>query len=222
MEINEKHIVRIDNKKYIPSKVVLIATDNKVKGLYLGKSGTLYYSVNPSQMISEYYIPQHIYFISEAKIESGDWFIYNNVVYQCKYNYDNKETIIAVQRNYSLPLYYCKKIVATTDLNLRIPKDNSMPNSIWKSDGALLPQPSEQYLETYVDVYNFINNPNIKGSNIIDTMLEVVLANKKDYVDEQDAYGYDNFGHNLKLDINGCIITTQAVVTNTPKQDNHE
>lgn len=39
-----------------------------------------------------------------------------------------------------------------------------------------------------------------KGNIISEVLVEVKKFNKKEYVDDQDAYGYDNFIYTLKLD----------------------
>jgi hypothetical protein len=82
----------------------------------------------------------NLFVLSDDEIKKGDWYIFKNKVFRSDDN--------------SIDNDHCKKIIATTDTSLRIPRENSHPNSIWKLDGALLPQPSQSFIEKYVEEYN--------------------------------------------------------------------
>ena len=100
--------------------------------------------------------PQHLYFLSDEEIkEDGDW------IYKRK---DGYETI----QKATLPLNLTsvnKKIIATTDKNIRLLE-------IVKEDGNIeypyitpFPQPSQSFIEKFVEEYN-------KGNVITEVMVE--------------------------------------------------
>ena len=93
--------------------------------------------------------PQHLYIISDDDIKEGDWVIWNNQIEQAK-------------RVESQMAYHgFKKIIATTDRSLQI-------NTFYKVTGVFdggLPQPSQQFIEKYIEEYN-------KGNVIIDVLVE--------------------------------------------------
>jgi uncharacterized protein YbaR (Trm112 family) len=96
---------------------------------------------------------QHLYIISDDKIEEDDYYIIDGIP--------------ELLKNNGLKFIddYCKKVIATTDTSLRFPRKNSHPNSVWKLDGALLPQPSQQFIQKFVEEYN-------KGNIITDVLVE--------------------------------------------------
>jgi len=92
---------------------------------------------------------QHLYIVSDDKIEEGDWYINisSDKVYQAgKYNY-----LTFTSED------HCKKIIATTDKSLII----GVPQFI----KGYLPQPSTQFIEKYIKAYN-------AGNPIMDVMVE--------------------------------------------------
>ena len=112
--------------------------------------------------------PQHLYFLSDDKIEVGDKIVY-------KLNGENKSHIYTVKSilddiyleveeldSLKVRINVCKKIIATTDKSLEIIRkvtnsalDESIKNghvlSMYKDS---LPQPSQQFIEDYVEAYN--------------------------------------------------------------------
>ncbi len=76
-------------------------------------------------------ISQHLYFLSDDKIEVGEWCydIKNNLLFQAKSNYDG--------------MSFIKKIIATTN-NL----------STGTHFGFKLPQPSESFISKFCEEYN--------------------------------------------------------------------
>lgn len=108
---------------------------------------------------------QHLYIISDDEIKKGDWYIY------LKYN-----TII--QKKDYLPLENdCKKIIATTDTSLE-PKNLYGNSSLFKTK---LPQPSQQFIEKYIEEYN-------KGNIITDVLVEYDNFISKNSCNLNDGY----------------------------------
>lgn len=111
----------------------------------------------------------HLYILSDDEIKEGDWFIANQGVHQCleivKGDYPYK---IANQYNNEEIQYQSKywsgnKIIATTNSSLN------------------LPRPSNEFIQKFCE-----------KSGIWEVMVEYILSGKE-YVDDQDAYGYDDY-----------------------------
>lgn len=148
----------------------------------------------------EYKEYQHLYIISDDEIKEDDWVYENNLnqetqIYQV-YNRNNELGFFRF-RNVWIPLNkqnLAKKIIATTDTSLKIPRKDSHPNSIWKLDGALLPQPSQQFIEKYIEEYN-------KGQQITECLVEY-----EDIYPEHFTYNpSENIITRLKVDKNNTI-----------------
>lgn len=93
-------------------RVVMLPTDNK-SHISKGKDVILYH-IKPLSKVTETYTPQHLYFLSDEKIQVGDFYIYpelsgNNV-------WTNKETILDKQ-DYPGAM----KVIASTDESLKLP-----------------------------------------------------------------------------------------------------
>lgn len=99
------------------------------------------------------FIPQHLYIISDDEIKEDDWVIHlGNPYFQFKENMRN------------LLCKECKKVIATTDTSLKQFIYTTMvidEGDIYQS----LPQPSQQFIEKYIEEYN-------KGNIIIDVLVE--------------------------------------------------
>ena len=129
----------INGKFYQECEVVMLATD-KTSNLILEEQRLVYCKESRLAIINGAY-NQHLYFLNNEEIKEGDWCINNN-----------HDTIY--QPNCKGDLSGWKKIVATTDTSLKISRENSHPNSIWKLDGALLPQPSKEFIKAFIEAYN--------------------------------------------------------------------
>ncbi len=134
-----------------------------------------------------------LYIISDDEIKEGDWClnISKNIIYQ-------KD---------KLPMdIMWKKIIATTDTSLTLSSTtNYNGKSIIFDNYIKLPQPSQQFITKYIEEYN--------KSNIITDVL-VEYENKfdgKEYVDDQDAYGYDKFKQVLKINSKDNTITIKKL-----------
>ena len=113
---------------------------------------------------------QNLYFLSDDEIKEGDWIYENNLnqetqIYQV-YKRDNKLGFFRF-RNVWIPLSKqnsVKKVIATTDVSLEIfDKELSDMHSV--KVNILLPQPSQQFIQKYVEEYN-------KGNIITDVLVE--------------------------------------------------
>ena len=111
---------------------------------------------------------QNLYIISDDKIKEGDWVYENNLnqetqIYQV---YDrNNELGFFRFRNVFVELSKsnCKKIIATTDSSLTL---TGLQSRSSKDFSILsLPQPSQQFIEKYIEEYN-------KGNVITDVLVE--------------------------------------------------
>lgn len=141
------------------------------------------YETNPYQLIIDRgYQPQHLYIISDEEIKEGDWFIQTTYqgVFKCLKKDNN---YIYFNNNSYEPIDYCKKIIATTDLNLSsIPKGDTFTK--------LIPEPSQSFIEKYVEEYN-------KGNVITDVMVEY-----EEYTETSYSLGIDVSIPLIKLKIN--------------------
>jgi len=138
--------------------------------LWLDKNGTLYNATAVKSVKSHEDTKfQELYIISDDKIKDRDWY-YNslyNEIYQC----NNKEKFrTEIYVNNKLEKVRHKKIIATTDTSLKraVPQEQLGEKF---NDYYPLPQPSQQFIEKYIEEYNKSN----VGSNnftITDVLVE--------------------------------------------------
>ena len=148
-------------------KVVMLPTNQKTKYLMVYSDvektkGKLILNGLKNDEYKEY---QNFYIISDDGIKEGDWFVRNNEIHQC-YKIHNDEIEFKTSKN---SVYcgtntlwnknYCKKIIATTDSSLW------RPSHKYASDVILLPQPSQQFIEKFIEEYN-------KGQQITECLVE--------------------------------------------------
>ena len=151
---------------------------------------------------------QHLYVLSTEKIKEGDWVFHLDSKTILKYDLDEK-----ANNTY-------KKIIATTDTSLLIDTYINQGDTV-KGDLIIkrnsdyttglkgrinLPQPSEQFIQKYIEEYN-------KGNVITDVLVEYELISNEEYFlntinpDENVPY----FDENLKINpkdntLNICFI----------------
>ena len=119
---------------------------------------------------------QHLYIISEDGIKEGDWFLADSRINTSSNNglpnwilckcTEVKNTLIYCNEipNEGHSEDWCKKIIATTDESLTwIEHDDTVPYP--KGKQHRLPQPSQQFIEKYIESYN-------KGFQITDISVE--------------------------------------------------
>ena len=131
-------------------QVVMLPTNNTVNALkgYSDKSLLFKYSPEYKSIPAEIKFVSyfHLYIISDDEIKKGDWKYCTN---KKMFGQDLATTI------------HTKKIIATTDRSLQI-------NTFYKVTGVFdggLPQPSQQFIEKYIEEYN-------KGNIITDVLVE--------------------------------------------------
>lgn len=154
------------------------------------------------------YLNNFIYILSNDEIKEGDWYI--NTFATCDVipqTHSNIKQLLNHKKDYRFK--ECKKIIATTDTSLKYyidGKGNKLPYELTKSGYIeFLPQPSQQFIEKYIESYN-------KGDIITNVLVE--YENKfdgKEYVDDQDAYGYDKFKQVLKVNPKDNTITIKKL-----------
>ena len=168
----------IDGRKYQDCKVVMLATNKKVTdkpfnvGITLCNDGKLRIG-NP---VGTSETRQNIYITSDEEIKEGDW----------------------IQRNDELPVLYTndfwfdfgvqyKKIIATTDNLITVYRFND--------DSDKLPQPSQQFIEKYIEEYN-------KGNVITDIYVRLI----SEWTTTIDEDGGDStFEYVLKINSDNTI-----------------
>ena len=107
-------------------------------------------------------VAQHLYFLSDEEIKVGDWMLHNLEEKPIQWN--GEETNPSV--------YGYKKIIATTDKSIILPE--RFPSFTY------LPQPSQSFIEKFVEEYN-------KGNRITEVMVEY-----EEYHNDYD-HDEDNF-----------------------------
>lgn len=128
---------------------------------------------------------KHLYIISDDEIKEGDWFMLNEEhpqgrLRQCYHISDNNRLwngenwdTLKGKHYFIQPIgkgsgfvteLECKKIIATTDISLNyIKHDDTVPYP--KGEQIRLPQPSQQFIEKYIESYNC-------GKIITDVLIE--------------------------------------------------
>ena len=156
-------------------QVVMLPTNEKAKTgeyLVLNKENKLCIW-NTHKMGVQNTLPiQHLYILSDEEIKEGDWFLMNGcIIRQCKSTNNEPHTIPTIIDTTGgiHHVSVCKKIIATTDKSLenwRIAFTGIPPKkSKVKFPNEQLPQPSQSFIEKYVEEYN-------KGNQIVDITLE--------------------------------------------------
>lgn len=106
-------------------------------------------------------LPQHLYILSDEKIEEGDWILVNRRILKCESKEGNLgykwgPAFLFIQTHH-------KKIIATTDKSLTI---NNYSDVDRLADIEIkLPEPSSAFIQKFVEEYN-------KGNIITDVMVE--------------------------------------------------
>lgn len=150
-------MIVINNKTYKEHSIVLVPSDNKLSiiGLYVDTERLVFNNPNNSDINRG--MPQDLYILSDDTIKIGDWY-YNpsNTVVgkphieQCEQDYEAKACL-------NKPT--CKKIIATTNVNLNSFEMRRLP---------------QDFIIDYVNEYN--------QGNIISKVLLEVTKSWEEYV----------------------------------------
>ena len=191
-------------------KVVMLPTNQKTNGMIckdITGQDKIIAIKTKYLMEHEDYIGHHLYIVSDDEIKEGDWVYENNLnqetqIYQI-YNRNNelgffrfRNVWISLNRKQNS----AKKIIATTDSSLW------RPSHKYASDVILLPQPSQQFIEKYIEEYN-------KGNVITDVLIEYELISNEEYfgntINPDDDVPY--FDERLKINSKDNTITIKKV-----------
>ena len=158
----------------------------------------------------------NLYIISDDEIKEGDWCLFNELeVVKCTYS-KNGEFLFSGSLTSSSNHHfsYFKKIITTTDTSLQwldeseINPELARPNGLWKC----LPQPSQQFIEKYIEEYN-------KGNIITDVLVEYetlkTTANNKHF-GEGHIYSITN---KLKINHKDNTITIKKLKDSWNKEE---
>lgn len=145
-------------------KVVMLPINEKADTFIMLRHGKLIYQ---TQYHTQEYLKiigatsNHLYVISnDEELEINDWFIVNDIVHKC-IEINKVSGDIESNNGLCYNKTKCKKIIATTDSSLT----KVVINGDYPVDGIPLPQPSQSFIEKYIECYN-------KGEIIDDVMVE--------------------------------------------------
>lgn len=177
------------------AKVILLPTNEKSKITLSFKERSFNQLIEPKLTLikeSNYQLSniqsQHLYIISDDEIKEGDW-CYDNLlglVFQFEIGEANSDFIKK----------HIKKIIATTDIKLGTCEYSDRYRESYFNP---LPQPSQQFIEKYIEEYN-------KGNVITDVLVE--YEGKALYTEQQYFKGYKD---NLKINPKNNTITIKKV-----------
>ena len=177
------------------AKVVMLPTENKSK-ICLYKNILYYVMDGEFNLNREKY---NLYIISDDEIKEGDWFINDlNQIKKCTSR--DTEGYIDFEGGFNTKPSSCKKIIATTDSSLW------RPSHKYASDVILLPQPSQQFIEKFIEEYN-------RGNVITDVLIEYELISNEEYFGNTVNPDYDvpYFDEKLKINPKDNTITIKKV-----------
>ena len=194
-----KNLIEIDDKYYQNAKVIILPTNRKatLKGneLWININGELKLS-KPNSICPGPQVFHSLYITSDEEIKEGDWVIYVKSVFKVlKINKNNRPVVKMSDGEFELSC--CEKIIATTDTSLRC--------TTMEIFGAL-PQPSQQFIQYYINEYN-------KGNVITDILVECnkTLVNAMEplytmVIEDKDVYQiYCRYRLNIKVNSDNTI-----------------
>ena len=147
----------------------------------------------------------HLYVLSNDEIKLFDW-VYNNKENIVEQITSKTQLIFVLEENKENQTF--KKIIATTDKSLEISNNldynQLLPNR--KDFRFYLPQPSQQFIQKYIEEYN-------KGNIITDVLIEYELISNEEYfgntVNPDNDVPY--FDEKLKINPKDNTITIKKV-----------
>lgn len=144
------------------AQLVMLSTKNESKGIYLNPVPSINKIHLWNKRISNSYIAQHLCIISDDEIKEGDKVFDNHrkVILECP---DKDNEVF-----YKLSKHRYKKIIATTDISLNKKHDCDCGATTYEGCSQcleILPQPSQQFIEKFIEEYN-------KGNIITEVFVE--------------------------------------------------
>lgn len=176
------------------ARVLMLPTNEKAS-IKLGQNGLL---VRNTLGYDAHFINQNLYFLSDEGIREGDWYIDET---------DEIRQSVTSDKDYWSRRKNDKKIIATTDESLfeqiMYYPDGSIIGGI--ESYKILPQPSDSFIQKYVEEYN-------KGNIITNVMVEYEDNGSEEwYGDDYNGEPYWNEKIELKINPKNNTITIRRV-----------
>lgn len=183
------------------AQVIMLPIKNNNKGLYLNPVPSINILHYANRRILNSYISQHLYITSDDEIKEGDWCIYLGLSMRCfkVINAEDNKLYHGSREYFNKSI--CKKIIATTNTSLII------EGKLYKTTSNL-PQPSQQFIEKYIEEYN-------KGNIITDVLVEYEMRHTG-WTEDQSEYTYDEF---LKVNPKDNTITIKKLKDNWNREE---
>ena len=181
------------------AKVVMLPTNQQTKYLMVYSDvektkGKLILNGLKNDEYKEY---QHLYIISDDEIKLFDC-VYNNKENIVEQINSKTQLIFVLEENKENKTF--KKIIATTDTSLKLYESEVLASSSGfslKTENIYLPQPSEQFIQKYIEEYN-------KGNVITDVLVEYGII--------YEGRSYDLYNPNkLKINPKDNTITIKKI-----------
>ena len=181
------------------AQLVMLPTE-KSTGNIAKTYNNIIYSINTHNRGISDHIDQHLHIISDDEIKEGDYFLADNRISKSSNKGIPNWIVCKCTKVKNTWIYcdeipdeghngdWCKKIIATTNTSLKYQYSENHP-----FDLICLPQPSQQFIEKYIEEYN-------KGEVIIDILVEYEYIKTPDQIfyTNDVPYGYDNLKVNPK------------------------
>lgn len=182
------------------ANVIMLPTNNNLEFPYVAQNvfNKQLTIVNSTFAINCELQNQHLYIISDDQIKEGDW------IYENNYNTISK----AIYNNDILADKF-KKIIATTDTSLVLKscyECSKKLNSGFNCRCKKLPQPSQQFIEKYIESYN-------KNEVITD-----VLIDYEDYI-LQHMFKPQEYKQRIKINPKNNTITIKKLKNNWNREE---
>lgn len=156
-------------------QVVMLPTNEKATIFKILNIDKLCIGANEIPNFGDRHQNQHLYITSEDKIKEGDWFLFELTSIQILQCVKIDKSGIKSSKDKWQSLEHCKKIIATTDSSLT----KEMYSISFGKYQEPLPQPSQAFIEKYVEKYN-------KGNQITDVLVEYVDNGHEDWCERTD------------------------------------
>lgn len=147
---------------------------------------------------------QHLYIVSDDKIEEGDWVIINGkLIRQCSKTV-NENGFIEVSGFNAVLENACKKIIATTDTSLITCQCKKVGyHKLSCKQTYNLPEPSQGFTKVFIEEYN-------KGNVITEVMVEYE-KNEPNPQTISKEFDFDDVSFDLKINPKDNTITIKKL-----------